>query len=133
MEITMTWRPLRAVSFARLHALPKTSGYCGRFVSNAIRAGGVDLPNTHHARDMGRTLEHAGFYAVRGDLKEGDVAVIQSLGIPGHTEGHVCIYDAAHRQWISDYRQTHGSGEDGMYSGPEYRKRRPDDKIYRHD
>ena len=129
----MTWNPLNAVSYARVHALPKPSGYCGRYVSNAIRAGGLNLPNTHHARDMGRTLEQAGFYEVHGNLREGDVVVIQSLGITGHTDGHTCIYDAHHRQWISDYRQTHGSGEEGMYSGPEYRKRGAAYKIYRHD
>jgi hypothetical protein len=44
---------------------------CAHFVSNVIRAGGVKLHNTNHAKDMGANLYAAGFREVSGDAMKG--------------------------------------------------------------
>ena len=42
-----------------------STGYCARYVTEAIRAGGrLKLPNTRLAKDMGRTLVNAGFHGI---------------------------------------------------------------------
>lgn len=118
----MTWNKYSAVSFARLHAMPKSTGYCARYVTDAIRrGGGLDIPNTGEAKDMGITLVNAGFRLVYDQPQEGDIAVIQS--IPGHPHGHVCIYDG--QQWISDFRQN------SMYPGVAYRNLKPHYELFR--
>ncbi|EPS2710087.1 CHAP domain-containing protein [Cronobacter turicensis] len=73
-------------------------------------------------KNMGKSLIKAGFYEVYGEPVAGDVAVISS--IPGHPDGHVCIYDG--QKWISDFRQR------SLYPGDSYRRAHPAFKLYRH-
>ena len=108
-EISMSWNKDGAISYAKSHAQPSSTGYCARYVTEAIRAGGrLKLPNTRLAKDMGRTLVNA---------------VIQN--IVGHDSGHVCIYDG--QQWISDFVQR------TMYPGQAYRNIQPHYELFRHD
>lgn len=59
----MSWNKDGAISYAKSHAQPSSTGYCARYVTEAIRAGGrLKLPNTRLAKDMGRTLVNAGFH-----------------------------------------------------------------------
>ncbi len=120
----MSWNKNGAVSYARQHAGQQSQKRCAEFVSKAIRAGGVDIINTHYARDMGQNLTQAGFHQVYGEPVAGDVAVIQPT--PHHPWGHACIYDGK-GVWYSDFVQR------TMYPGPEYRSVRPSYVIYRHD
>ncbi|WP_176220521.1 CHAP domain-containing protein, partial [Cronobacter sakazakii] len=92
------------------------------FVKEAIIAGGVDIHPTPSAKDMGNALIQSGFYEVYGEPVAGDVAVINA--IPGHPDGHVCIYDG--QKWISDFRQR------SLYPGDSYRRAHPAFKLYRH-
>lgn len=128
----MTWNKSQAVSSARMRAYAESQKRCAHFVTLWIKAGGINIPFTHYAKDMGLTLTHAGFYEVHGHPLEGDIAVIQPYP-GGNLAGHACIYDGQYRQWISDFKQSQGGGVDGMYPGPGYRKYRPAFKIYRHD
>lgn len=82
------------------------------------------MRHTARAKDMGAALLDAGFYAVNGAPRKGDVVVIQPA--PGHPDGHAAIYDG--QNWISDFKQLHG-----LYPGPAYRSSQPPYKIYRHD
>ncbi|WP_259565910.1 hypothetical protein [Enterobacter sichuanensis] len=36
----MTWKKDGAISYAKSHAQPKSTGYCARYVTEAIRTGG---------------------------------------------------------------------------------------------
>lgn len=55
----MSWNKDGAISYAKSHAQPSSTGNCAR----SIRAGGrLKLPNTRLAKDMGRTLVNAGFH-----------------------------------------------------------------------
>lgn len=61
----MSWNKDGAISYAKSHAQPSSTGYCARYVTEAIRAGGrLKIPNTRLAKDMGRTLVNAGFHLV---------------------------------------------------------------------
>lgn len=120
----MSWNKDGAISYAKSHAQPKSTGYCARYVTEAIRTGGkLNIPNTRLAKDMGRTLVNAGFRLVYDQPHAGDVAVIQN--IVGHDSGHVCIYDG--QQWISDFVQR------TMYPGQAYRTIQPHYELFRHD
>lgn len=123
----MAWDKNAAVKWAKEHALNHSIRKCAHYVSNAIRQGGVNIPNTHYAKDMGITLLYAGFHEVdvNQEPMPGDIAVIQAENAE-HFEGHVCIY-GGNGIWYSDFVQRHG-----MYPGPGYRRLRPSFKIYRH-
>ncbi|WP_236347101.1 CHAP domain-containing protein [Enterobacter cancerogenus] len=118
------WSAHKATVYARQHAGLHSQKRCAEFVSNAIRAGGANLHNTHYAKDMKSNLILAGFHQVYGEPIEGDVAVIQATA--HHVYGHACIYDG-NGVWYSDFVQR------TMYPGPEYREVRPAYAIYRHD
>jgi hypothetical protein len=76
----MTWNKDGAISYAKSHAQPKSTGYCAHYVTEAIRTGGrLKIPNTRLAKDMGRTLVNTGFRLVYDQPHAGDVAVIQIL------------------------------------------------------
>jgi hypothetical protein len=123
-EISMSWNKEGAISYAKSHAQPKSTGYCAHYVTEAIRMGGrLKIPNTRLAKDMGRTLVNAGFRLVYDQPHAGDVAVIQN--IVGHDSGHVCIYDG--QQWISDFIQR------TLYPGQAYRTMQPHYELFRHD
>lgn len=119
----MSWNPHEAVSYARRHAHPQSTHYCARAVVTAIRAGGIRVEGAN-AKDLGRSLESAGFTKVKGTIIEGDIAIIDAL--PGPREyGHACIYDGS-GNWYSDFIQR------GMYPGPRYRTVQPAVTFYRH-
>nr|WP_049007306.1 hypothetical protein [Enterobacter cloacae] len=120
----MSWNKYGAISYARSHAQPKSTGNCAHYVTEAIRSGGrLKILNTRLAKDMGLTLVNAGFRLIYDQPHAGDVAVIQN--IVGHDSGHVCIYDG--QQWISDFVQR------TMYPGQAYRNIQPHYELFRHD
>lgn len=98
---------------------------CAKYTREAIEAGGLRIAGTYHAKDYGPSLTSAGFREISptSSYQPGDVAVIQA--IPGHEDGHMCMFDG--RIWISDFEQMHG-----LYPGPDYRNAKPSYKIYRY-
>jgi surface antigen len=119
----MSWNKYSAVSYEQLHVMPKSTGRCAHYVTEAIRkGGGLNIPNTGEAKDMGATLVNVGFHLVYDEPVEGDIAVIQS--IPDHPHGHVCIYDG--QKWLSDFTQR------TMYPGQAYRDLQPHYELFRH-
>lgn len=121
----MSWDRDKAVAYLRAHALKHSSGRCAHYVREAIAAGGVAVEPRHSAKEFGPSLTRQGFAALPGDTtpQPGDVAIIQA--IPGHPDGHACMWDG--KQWISDFRQLHG-----LYPSQAYRDQQPAITIYRH-
>lgn len=98
----------KAVEHLDAKANRSSTGLCGRYVHNAIVAGGVEMDSAN-AKDLGPKLEAAGFTPVatetnNGDytLQAGDVVVFDK--VPGHENGHAAMYDG--EQWVSDYKQN---------------------------
>jgi hypothetical protein len=122
-EISMSWNKEGAISYAKSHAQPKSTGYCAHYVTEAIRMGGrLKISIRVWQKIWG------GHWSMRVCLvydqpHAGDVAVIQN--IVGHDSGHVCIYDG--QQWISDFIQR------TLYPGQAYRTMQPHYELFRHD
>lgn len=116
------WNAHKAIVYARQHAGSQSQSRCAEFVSNAIRAGGANIHNTHYAKDMRNNLIMAGFHQVYGEPTEGDIAVIQPT--EPHPLGHACLYGGT-GVWYSDFVQR------TMYPGSEYRKVKPHYEIFR--
>lgn len=118
----MPWDKQKAAQYARNNAKNHSTGYCARYVTDAINYGGISIPKTQYAKDMGNTLAKAGFQPINGNIDVGDVAVIQDIA--GHPYGHVCIYDG--NNWVSDFVQS------TMYPGKAYRDASPPYVIFRY-
>lgn len=118
----MSWNKDEAISWARQHAQPHSTGYCARYVARAIEAGGLSISGAN-AHDFGGSLSAAGFYEMPGGTppENGDVVVIQPIA--GHPYGHTAIYDGV--DWYWDFKQR------TMYPGNAYRQVQPAFKIYR--
>jgi len=103
---------LNAMRFARQHAKSKSSGYCARFVANALQYAGIKFqrqPSAYMYHTNG-ILKKAGFGLVSTSLsgyspQPGDVCVVGRFN--NHKHGHICIYDG--RNWISDFVQRNPS------------------------
>jgi hypothetical protein len=99
---------------------------CVVHVKAGLAAGGVQLDGGPvSAKDYGPVLEADGFQEISGNtpLRAGDVVIIQSALRRPH--GHMAMYNG--RKWISDFIQI------GLYPGPQYRKEKPEYKIYRRE
>lgn len=103
---------LNAMRFARKHAKTESSGYCARFVANALEYAGIKFqrqPSAYMYHSNG-ILKKAGFGLVSTSLsgynpQPGDVCVVGRFN--NHKHGHICIYDG--RNWISDFIQRNPS------------------------
>lgn len=122
----MTWDVNKAVTHLKNHAEPSSKGYCGKYVREAIEAGGIRLIRKNSAKDYGSSLNTAGFTEYSsvppGGYKAGDIAVIQEPD-KKHKHGHMQMYSGS--QWISDFKQ------DKFWPGSIYIKNTPSYKIYR--
>lgn len=121
---------LNAMRYARKHAKTKSSGYCARYVANALEYAGIKFqrqPSAYMYHTNG-ILKKAGFGLVSTSMsgyspQPGDVCVIGRFN--NHKHGHICIYDG--KNWISDFVQrTPSPYRDGpgplyfyRYGGPD--------------
>jgi len=96
---------------AKKNANPKPTSYCGRYVYNALRAGGLPLPpNVNSAKDMGPILTSVGYRRIAQspfDLETyrpliGDVVIWNASSESRH--GHVQIW-VPNAGWVSDFVQ----------------------------
>lgn len=118
----MSWNKYLAAQYAKDNAESQSVGLCARYVTNAIIYGGLEIPRTQFAKDMGSTLLIAGFKYAIINIDIGDIAVIQPIA--NHPYGHVCIFDGDN--WVSDFIQR------TMYPGQAYREAMPPFIIFRH-
>jgi len=132
----------KAVQSLDQNAQNHSTGYCARYVRQAIQAGGVtvippsppDGMKYPPARIYGPALEDAGFapvttsdqpatYPPSGYTPQGgDVAVIQPTS--RNPDGHMAMYNG--QTWVSDFVRN------GFWPGRAYRTERPSFIIYRH-
>lgn len=94
-----------AADVASSKALPKSSGYCARYVRTALQAGGYKFSPLPHAKDYNNgIMNKIGFSTIANNTppKKGDVMVMPAH--KGHSSGHMQIYDG--KNWISDFRQN---------------------------
>ena len=113
---------LNAMRYAKKHAKNESSGYCARYVANALEYAGIKFqrqPSAYMYHTNG-ILKKAGFGLVSTSMsgyspQPGDVCVIGRFN--NHKHGHICIYDG--KNWISDFVQrTPSPYRDGP--GPMY-------------
>jgi hypothetical protein len=106
------------------------TGYCARYVRQAIQAGGVpfEQPYPKSAKDYGAYLEQYHFDKLTPtppadySPQKGDIAVIQPYS-DQHPDGHIAMYNC--QQWVSDFRQR------DFWPGTGYRANQPPYEIYR--
>lgn len=122
----MTWDVNKAVTHLKNHAKSKSQAECGKYVREAIEAGGIRLIRKNSAKDYGSSLNTAGFTEYSsvppGGYKAGDIAVIQNPDAQ-HKHGHMQMYSGS--QWISDFKQKN------FWPGSIYTEKKPSYKIYR--
>lgn len=109
------------------------SGWCGRHIYWALKAGGLGKVGSLNGKDFGQPLVENGFTPESPDNYEpqpGDIAVIQPYP-GGNQAGHVEGWNGS--QWVSDFFQPYRPNlpGHGIYPGPGYRKFQPPFKIYR--
>lgn len=96
-----------AASYARQHARSGSIKKCARFVANALRAKGINVPvqDAYHYHSDNILSKHGFGIVHRGldkyDAKVGDICVVNRF--PGHQWGHIAIYDG--KNWVSDFVQ----------------------------
>lgn len=109
---TVTWIGFEldiSAAVARLNrsAHARSTGYCARYVQNAIRAGGINIPGAN-ATDFGPVLANNGFESVATNSSTGFTPqtgdVVQFDAVPGHQWGHTAMWNGT--QWVSDFRQN---------------------------
>jgi len=105
-------------------AVKPSSGWCGRYVGFALKAGGLNI-GSHNGKDYGTYLLSNGFSSAQPNnyLPEaGDVAIIQPYP-GGNPAGHAAMFDG--KVWVSDHFQRE------MYPNLNYRTFKPPFVIYR--
>jgi hypothetical protein len=119
-----------AVDHLNENAQSHSTGYCARYVKQAIQAGGVSLeqPYPKSAKDYGAYLERYHFDKLTPtpppdySPQKGDIAIIQPYS-DKHPDGHIAMYNG--QQWVSDFRQH------DFWPGTGYRANQPPYEIYR--
>lgn len=127
-----------AVEALRNNAEDAPTGYCARYVRQAIAAGGVTVtpPSSGDAKDYGPQLQAAGFVQLSPTPPPnylpqiGDVVVIQPYS-GGNSAGHMAMFDG--QNWISDFVQNpqYIPSHDDIWPGGGYRQYKPSYAIYR--
>jgi len=103
-----------AVATLNANAHATSQHYCARYVQDAIRGGGIDIPGAN-ANDFGPVLASNGFESVSSagyTPQTGDV--VQFDAVPGHPYGHTAMWNGT--QWVSDFRQN------GLFVADAYRR-----------
>lgn len=122
-----------AAAYLDKNAKPKFTGWCARYVQNAIRNSGIKSLPGSNAKDFGSDLQKYGFQdagggTVTGDSnsdfpnpQKGDVVVFDA--VTGHKNGHTAMWDG--KQWVSDAKQTTMASVPAHYKGGKFRVYRP--------
>lgn len=112
----------------------KSTGWCARYVREALKAGGINVATTKYAKDYGPKLVEAGFtelnvteegYAPR----VGDVAVFDPYEGQPNQAGHMQVFTRS--GWVSDFLQKDPIWPNSSPTS-EWQSQRPAYKIYRY-
>lgn len=102
-------RAIKAATIATQKAKRESTGFCAKFVANALQGAGYKFTRQNSAYQYANgTLQNAGFTKVQnnGQYQIGDVMVWPAHGIGksgGAIHGHIQIYNG--RNWVSDFIQ----------------------------
>ena len=94
----------KAADYARQNAQQKSTGYCARYVANALEYGGFKFTRQSSAYmyRSNNTLTDMGFKSISGGpFQKGDIYVEDKTST--HPDGHIAIYDG--NNWVSDFVQ----------------------------
>lgn len=111
-------RAIKAATSATQKANPTSTGFCAKFVANALQAAGYKFNRQNSAYQYANgPLASAGFRKIpnQGKYQIGDVMVWPAHGQGmrgGAIHGHIQIYNG--RNWVSDFIQAN------MRPGPKY-------------
>lgn len=111
-------RAVKAATHATQKANPTSTGYCAKFVANALQASGYKFTRQNSAFQYANgPLASAGFTKIAnaGKYQIGDVMVWPAHGqgnSGGGVHGHIQIFNG--RNWVSDFIQAN------MKPGPKY-------------
>ena len=107
-------RASKAADYVTKNALSRSSGWCARYVRQALQAADYEIEAQPYAYqyETNGTLSKAGLTKIDPNTqpRKGDVMVIQPT--QGHEAGHIQMYNG--EQWISDYRQNSISPYNGV-------------------
>lgn len=95
-----------AANTAAARAHSSSTGYCARYVANALEAAGYKFPRQPYAYMYAHgPLEQAGFTRIPNNTPPmaGDIAVFTPR--PGSKAGHIQIFNGS--KWYSDFAQNH--------------------------
>lgn len=102
-KIYLLWME-KTIGWLNKHAKLKSTGYCSRYVFNALDEGdGKKLPRPEKAKDAGLYLLERGFVEVPNSPKHqtGDIRVWQPYPGQPSQAGHIDMYNG--KQWVSDF------------------------------
>jgi hypothetical protein len=121
-----------AIEHLNTHANQSSTGYCARYVRDALVAGGLNLPHMHaeqFANSLGGLLTSRGFREIYNASnasehpQRGDVAVLQPYLAP-KAHGHVAMFNGT--KWVSDFVQ-----QNGLYPNANYKKYHSEVRLFR--
>ena len=115
------------------NAHQSSTGWCGRYIWLALKAGGLGQVGSHAGKDYGPYLLNNGFSPVPQtgyQPQPGDIGIIQPYS-GGNPAGHAEGWNG--NQWVSDFKQPYypNSAGGGVYPGYNYRLHQPSYTIYR--
>lgn len=102
-------KAVKAATIATQKASRESTGYCARFVANALQGAGYKFVRQNSAYQYANgTLQSIGFNSIanNGQYQIGDIMVWGPHGIGnsgGAIHGHIQIYNG--RNWVSDFIQ----------------------------
>jgi len=96
-----------ASDYAREHALSNSSGYCARYVANALNYAGFTFTRQpsaylYHENNILKGMGFTLLSSKPNSYKKGDIIVYSNNSYYPH--GHIQIYDG--KTWYSDYKQN---------------------------
>lgn len=103
-KLARTSRPVIAATWATRHALPRSIGYCARYVADGLEVAKYKFRRHGSAfQYQGATMSKMGFTQISTatPLQVGDVLVVNRNS--SHIHGHIQIYNG--KQWVSDFKQ----------------------------
>lgn len=116
---------LKAINWLYGKAHSKSTGYCSKYVFNALDIGAgkelYSLPRPRYAKDAGPYLLQRGYEEIpnTSNPEMGDVRVWQPYPSQKSQAGHIDIFDG--NQWISDFFEPQNTPGPGYRSYPDYK------------
>lgn len=96
-------RPQKMADFAARNAKSTSSGYCARYVSNAMEHAGYKIGRGNADTYIEKCLIPAGFKKIAWGTPPSTGDIVHWSGVPKHKWGHIQIWTG--KNWVSDFVQ----------------------------